>query len=144
MFHGGWRQIRLLVSTFISYVGNRHPSTSVVRAFQHTTAAAKKGRWWVLEWNLGTSKRESLLSTVLVLCLDLFQAASWSFTGYTCWICASWSTVNAMTLSRCSRLPLTTGSAAAEAPACLCCCCCYCRCCCCRCHGCWCSGRLAP
>ena len=41
--------------------------------FHHTTAAVEKARWWVLDRDLGTASRESLLSTVLVLRSDLLQ-----------------------------------------------------------------------
>ncbi|KAG0720780.1 Prohibitin-2 [Chionoecetes opilio] len=44
-----------------------------VRAFHHITAAVEKERWWVLEWNLGTSSRESFPSTVLMLRSDFLQ-----------------------------------------------------------------------
>ena len=75
MFHGGWRGSHLWVETFICCVVSHHTSTSVVRTFHHTTAATENVRWWVLEWDLSTSRSESLLSTVLVLRSDLFQAA---------------------------------------------------------------------
>ena len=62
------------VATFICCVDNRHTSRSVVREFHNTTVATEKERWWVLKWDLGTSRRKSLLSTVLVLRSDLLQA----------------------------------------------------------------------
>ena len=74
MFHGGWRRSYTWVATFICCVDNRHMSTSAVKVFHHTTVATEKERWWILEWDFGTFRRESLLSTVLVLHSNLLQA----------------------------------------------------------------------
>ena len=144
MSYGGWRLSRTWVANFISCVDNCHSFPLVVREFHNSTVATEKERWWMVEWDLGTSRREALLSTVLVLRLDFLQAVPTSLRWVTCWICALWSTVNAATLRLWSRLSLTAGSAAAAAGlACLCCCYCCWRWCCCRRHGCWYPGRLA-
>ena len=42
MFYGGWRRSHRRVATFICCMDNRHTSTSMVRVFHHTTAAAEK------------------------------------------------------------------------------------------------------
>ena len=84
MYYGGWRRSHTWVTTFICCVNNRHTSTFVVKEFHNTTVATGKERWWVLEWDLGTSRRESLLSTVLVLRSDLLQAVPRSLRWVTC------------------------------------------------------------
>ena len=45
------------MATLIFCVESCHTSTSVMMSFHHITAAIEKERWWVLEWDLGTSKR---------------------------------------------------------------------------------------
>ena len=72
---GGWRCNHLCVATFICCVDRRPTSTTAVRAFHHTTVAEEKVRWWVLERDLGASRRKSLPNTVLVLRSDLLQVA---------------------------------------------------------------------
>ena len=63
------------VDTFICCVDRRPTSTTAVRAFHHTTVLEEQARWWVLERDLGASRRRLLPNTVLVLRSDLLQVA---------------------------------------------------------------------
>ena len=50
----------------------------------HNNSCHREGALVVLEWDLGTSRRESLLNTVLVLRSDLLQAVPRSLRWVTC------------------------------------------------------------
>lgn len=79
-------------------------SASPVRAFHHVTAEELKGLWWILEWDPGISRRETLISIVLVLCTDFILVTLRFVRWGTYIICTLCCTDRAATLLQCSRL----------------------------------------
>lgn len=90
--------------TFICRVDSHVLSTSAVRAFHYMTTTKMKVFWWVLEWEPKISRREVLLSIILVLHIGSLQVALRCISWGICKICTLYSTVNSASLLCPSKL----------------------------------------